>query len=497
MPTVQVPDPSAPRRAAEVPSRSDPVVAAASQVLGGPLGRHAAWAPGDRPLPWQPVATALLALSSVAMAGAVAAKAHCLRVGWSTPDQFWHACYSDLPAVYRSSGISQGAMPFVAGEGATVLDQPVLAGASLWLVGLVVPDGSDLSRTRWYVGLWAVLLTAALAVAVVLTVRSVRRAPWSAAHLAVSPVLVTVGLVSVDLLAVLLTSAGLWLWGRSRVVAAGVLLGLAVATRTYPLVVLVAIGLLCARTGQLRVWGRLVAAAAAAFGTVLLPVALSWASAAFAPYAGWWGDGAGYGSPWMIPQLLQQAPSWMLPGLLGRPLPTGVVGALAVCGWVLALAAGAVLALASARRPTVAEVSLVMLVIVAVTGKALPVQAALWLLPLLALTYQRWRDHLVWAGVEVVSFLAVWLYIAGFTTANRGLQGHVYALFVVARVVAWSAFGVRVWLRARARPAVEEARDGRDGRDEEEWPDAEPVEELDELAGPLAGRPDALLVRFS
>ena len=61
------------------------------------------------------------------------------------------------------------------------------------------------------------------------------------------------------------------------------------------------------------------------------------------------------------------------------------------------------LALSPGRRPTVAEVALVMLAIVLVTGTALPPQASLWLLPLVALVGLRWRDHLIWAGVEAAS----------------------------------------------------------------------------------------------
>ncbi|HET7475061.1 MAG TPA: glycosyltransferase 87 family protein [Dermatophilaceae bacterium] len=457
-------------------------------MVGGPLGRYAS---ARAVTAWQPVAVVLLALGSLAMAGAVLQKAHCLRVGWSTPDQFWHACYSDLPVLYRSSGLIDGVLPFAQGDGARPLGQPVLASGAMWLVGSVVPDGSVLARTQWYFGLWAAVLTAVLAVAVVAVVRLARRDRWSAAHLAISPVLVTTGLVSVDLLAVMLCCLGLWAWGRQRVVLAGLLMGLAVATRSYPLVVLVALGLLCLRAGAVWAWARLMAWAVAGFAVVVVPVAVSWPDAALAPYAAWWRAGAGYGSPWLVPQLLSQLRavplvpqlSWMrLPGFLAEPIPDGAVGALAVTGWVLALAVGAVLALSSARRPTVAELSLVMLVVVVVTGKAAPVQAALWLLPFVALTAQRWGDHLVWAGAEIVSFLAVWLYIAGLTNADRGLPPHVYAMLLSVRLGTLVYLAVLTWQRARRRPVV--------GGEEQ-------AEELDDAAGPLAGQPDRLLVRFT
>ena len=54
--------------------------------------------------PWPFVAALLAAASGFVVALGVAQKAHCLKVGWSTPDQFWHACYSDLPVTWQSSG---------------------------------------------------------------------------------------------------------------------------------------------------------------------------------------------------------------------------------------------------------------------------------------------------------------------------------------------------------------------------------------------------------
>ena len=46
--------------------------------------------------------------------------------------------------------------------------------------------------------------------------------------------------------------------------------------------------------------------------------------------------------------------------------------------------------------------------------------------------------------------MAVWLYIAGLTTPDRGLPGRTYAVFVLARVAAIVYLAVRVWLGAAA-----------------------------------------------
>jgi hypothetical protein len=478
------------------PTRSDPVAASASEIIGGPLGRYGAAARRTATSGWQPAAAVLVGLSSLTVAVGVLQKGHCLTKGWSNPDQFWHACYSDLPV---SSGIGQ-AMPYL--PGAPRLDQPLISGLVMWLVGLVVPDGSVLVRQQWYFSLWAVLIAIVVMALVVVTAASVPRAPWRAAHVALSPVLVLAGLISVDLFGVLLASVALWAWGRSKVLVAGLALGLAISARTYPLVLLVAIGLLALRSGKIGAWSRLAAVALITWLAVSLPWLVMNADGLLAVYRNWWRSAAGYGSPWMVS------------GLLGQSLPVGRVTGLVTVGWVVALLVGAAFALSLDRRPTVAEVSLVMLVIVVVTGKAVPVQAGLWLLPLIALVGLKWRDHLIWAGLEATYFVGVWLYIAGISTPSRGLPAGFYSLLTVLRLAAWLYVLVQVWRVAKSRAAVVSPRPAE--QDFAQWESTSHVpdeqdsvqqrlvdyefkheEEIDPLAGPMAGAPDAVLVRIS
>jgi len=482
--------PQAPESVA--PTRIDPVAAAASEVIGGPLGRYAAparhtgLARHPARSPWQPAAAVLIGLSSLSVAFGVLQKAPCFGKGWNTPDQFWHACYSDLPLVYASSGLGH-TMPYL--PGAQPLDQPLISGLVMWLVGLAVPDGSALVQQQWYFALWAVLITVVAMTLVAVTAASVPGAPWRAAHVALSPVLVLAGLVSVDLLGVLLASVALWAWGRGKIPLAGFLLGLAISARTYPLVLLVAIGLLAVRSGRVGAWRKLAGTALATWFAVSLPWLVMNADALLSVYRSWWRAGASYGSVWMVP------------ALLGRGLPEGLVSALAISGWVAAVAVGAFFALSLDRRPTVAEISLVMLVIVLVTGKAVPVQAGLWLLPLIALVSLQWRDHLIWAGFEATYFVAVWLYIAGLSKPDRGLPPGGYSVLLGLRLAAMLLVLVQVWRVARSRWPVDppEAVDPgpfERGPVEREFVDSRLEDEVDPLAGPMAGAPDRVLVRF-
>jgi len=459
-----------------VTPKADPVVRAASEVIGGPRGRYAV----SRELPWVLTAALLSALTAVTAGFGILLRIPCLRTGFSGVDQFWNACYADLPTAYRDANVKAGLAAYLqGGPGAPATGQPPLTGLALTAVASLVPDGSLNSRAAWFFALWAVLLTLLLLV-IMWLVASSAHPPILAAHVALSPVVALTAFISADLLGVALATAGLWAWSRRSPTLAGVLLGLAIAARSYPVLLLLAIGLLCLRSGRLREFARTAAYALLVLGVVLSGIWLLNPEAAASAYTDWAGAGAGYGSPWLLPQLA------------GHALPNGLVTALAVVGWLVALLAGAVLALSSARRPTVAEVSLVMVAIVLVTGKSFTVQSSLWLVPLIAWCAVQWRDHLIWAGAEALNFVAVWLTIAATTVPDRGMPPAWYSFFSMLRVVAVLWLAAVVWLRARERwsPPDAEDDDGRDG-------DASSLRDADDLAGPLAGARDRVLVRFS
>jgi hypothetical protein len=185
----------------------------------------------------------------------------------------------------------------------------------------------------------------------------------------------------------------------------------------------------------------------------------------------------------------------MIPQLLGSPLPSGAVTLLAVVGMLVAVLLGALFALSTWRRPSLAEVAVVMVGVVLVTGKSFPVQSSLWLVPLVALCGVRWRDHLVWAGAEAAHFIAVWLYVGGLSKPDRGLPPGWYLAFLVVRVLAVGYLVWRVWHTAALRDEAEPA-NGDHAAYEGMEPDADSDAVVDELAGDFTDAPDRLLVRL-
>jgi hypothetical protein len=450
----------------------DDVARAGSEVLGGPAGRRLG---GDGPW-WARALPVAVALSAVAMAAGAIGKHHCRTAGWNAPDQFVHTCYSDLPVVYTSSGLASGLGPYAEGVS---LNQPPLTSALAWFVGRFAPHEVTIAAQRTYFDVASVLLLlAALVVVVALWTMVGRRRGWDALLVAVSPVLVFSGLLSFDLAAVALATAGLACWARRRPVAAGILIGLAVSARTYPVLILLAIGLLALRTGRRRAAATTGLAALAAWLVVNLPVALTSPDAWSGYLSAFFDQRAGYGSLWVLPQLVQQAVN----ASTTSGLPGGAVIVLTVGAWVVWTLLVTVFVLWAPRRPRLPQVAFLLVAGFCVLGAAFPPQASLWLLPLAALAVPRWRDHLLWWAAEVAYFVAVWLFIAGQTNTNRALPPELYALFLLLRLaaVAWLVVCV-----------VREAR----------RPSTDPVRASKELDDPAGGdfdqRPDALVVRVA
>ena len=480
-----------------LPSRTDPIVAAASAVIGGPAGRrlavgHRRFGPGGGLL-W--IITVLALLAGVTLGLGVLAKQHCRGSGWNSPDQFWHVCYSDTAVLYGSAGLGRADGPSLVdavapGDGG--LGQPPVIAASMWLVSRVV-HGEDVAAARRYFDASALLMAVALAVAVACVAAAAGRRPWDAAQVALAPILVTVGLLSYDLLAVALAAASLLAWSRHHTILAGILAGLAASARPITAAVVVAVLALAIRTGRSRALARYLAPAALTWVGLRLVLLPGMTGGLLDSYRIWRKSGAGYGSVWLLPQLVGQSEPrlvsgssvlhavWYRGGGLSPTWTTLVV----LLGLAAVAVTTVVLGLAMADRPRLAHLALFVVGGMMLVTKSVPVQAPLVLLPLIALAGLRWRDHLIWATTELAYFVGVWLYIGASSDANKGLPAGAYLVLLLARV-AGIVWVMAMSVRAMRDPMLDPIRvpvDGSPGTD-------------DPLGGALDGAPDALVLRL-
>lgn len=393
------------------------------RVLGGPLGAHtSARSAGVAAL----MRLAVL-LTALPMLLALALRAWCLQHGFGGQAPLWRACYSDLPSML-------GNLRLGAPTGA-----PVVPAAVLSALARPVTDVEAAGQTA-FVLLWALVALLLLAVCAV-AITAYR--PDRVLLFVLCPVLALGLLISGDFIGVTLMVLGIVAWHLRRDVLAGIALGLAVFSGALALGAVVAVVLLSRRLG--RSVRHVLGSAAVTAGTVVgLTLALSGPAALTEPVLGWWRAVPSYGSVWVLPTIASTLGSSsgridaVLSALTLSAAATTVIGLL---GWALAI--GLMVWLARRPfRPSVADLTLVGVAVVLLTAPAIPVQASLWLLPLVAMSSLPRRDLFIWAGVEVVYFPMVWLYLGGLEDADRGLPGGWYALFLALRVL---AIGYLVW----------------------------------------------------
>ncbi len=485
-----------------LPTREDPLAAAASAVVGGPAGRRAR--PGRDPL--RAVLVAGTALGLAVLAAAVVLRDYCRGTVWSTPERFLHACYSDVPTIW-SSGYLDRVLPYLErfgapGTGGSYLDVPFGQGWLLWGLGRLAGRGATATDVF---DLTVLLGAVALVLLVASTARVAGRRPWDALLVAGSPVVLCCALVGTTLLPAALVVGALWATSRGRAVTSGVLLGLATLLWQPASVVVVALLLVRLRRRRDATPADDGAASAVAgpgddideeqrpAAPVVVDAGVRTALAALVVWvvgglpvlvdnsSVWLGavtarvvNGPGYGSVWLLGRLLD------VPTSVAATTATSLL--LAVAG----VAAVALLVLRAPRAPRLPVVALLLVLVVLLTAPALPPQAAVVVLPLAALSLPRWRLLLAWGAVEAAAATGTWLYLYGLEVPERGLPEWGYAVVLVARLVALVVLGLRavdITLHPGRdvvrRPAVE----GGPGADDPALPD----DEVDDAVG-RAGR---------
>ncbi|MGH3714712.1 MAG: glycosyltransferase family 87 protein [Micromonosporaceae bacterium] len=387
----------------ERPADNDAVVRGLSESIGGPLGAHAA---EPRRAFWTPVRV-VLALAVLLLAAHWVQKSPCQDGAWAELEQYTKFCYTDVLALYYGEGLNEGKVPYRDHP----VEYPVLTGYFMGALGLPVhalgsASEGGLNEGQWFYNLNALVLSV-LAVATVGAILAMRRArPWDAAMVALAPGVFVSATVNWDFLVIALTAFALLAWSRRLPWLAGILLGLAVAAKFYPLFLIGPLFLLGLRSKRLE-------SVAIAFGTA----AITW-TAVNAPVAVLWPDswqrffsfsserGIDWGTLWYVGVHFPggDQPGFALFHWLGAEpsrLNAAWTALFAAC-----CAAIAVLSVVAPRRPRLAQLVFLVIACFLLVNKVWSQQFVLWLIPLAVLARPRWGAFLAWQVAEVGYFLA-------------------------------------------------------------------------------------------
>lgn len=407
-----------------VPTRDDPVIAGNAEIVGGDLGKHAysSWRF------WGPLPILVIFALGGFVLGLLS-KTPCTVSGWVDPGRYTHLCYSDIPPLYSLRGFADNLIPYVQNPlpGQEQLEYPVLTGLFMTVANWLTPH--DDNGTLWFFYVNAVMLAICLVVAVVATALTVRRRPWDAAMVALAPGTILCATINWDLLAVALAAVGMALWARRYPTWAGVAIGAAAAAKFYPFLLLGPLLVLCWRAGRMNAFARVFGGAIGAWLVINVPFMLinfdGWAR--FYTFSSERGED--FGSV------------WLLMTNIGIGLPASVLNKVATGLFLLLCVGIAVLALRTIRRPRFAQLAFLVVAAFVITNKVYSPQYVLWLIPLAAMARPRWRDFLIWQVGQVVYFAAIWLYLVGYTSDNKGLPIGWYSVSIIVAIASTCYFG--------------------------------------------------------
>jgi uncharacterized membrane protein len=456
----------------------------AGELFGGPLGRHA-----RRAARWT-VLSALVLITVITCLVGYGQKLPCRNVGnWTHNYQYTRVCYSDILPLYSTEKLSEGKVPYVDQP----VEYPVLIGAAMEagaVVAKAAPKNDFTARNALFFDATAILLTIAAIITVICTALTTGRRRMDAVLLAAAPLLAFHAFTNWDLVAVAFTAGGLLAWSKKAPAIAGILIGFGAATKAYPLLILVALGLLAYRAGRLGLWRR---CTAWALGTLLVTYAVVW------PFAGSYVDDAGHrhNNLWRFVELNSgRTADWdsvaYVAQYLGRTESATKVGWISVVislavaavvgywrrSWRAALITAAVMAivtigvtqtvsyahsrvaiphsvlnaagavwgiflvavigyivLTAPRRPRVPQIAFLVVVAFLISNKVDSPQYSLWLLPLAVLAYPHWKPLLAWQLVEIYEVVMRYLWFVYNDSSAFGKAGVPEGWFVSAVVI--------------------------------------------------------------
>jgi len=351
---------------------------------------------------------------------------HCLNTNFATPDVYTHACYSDLPALFGARDLINHVWPYSSASNS--VEYPPITGLVMWASAL--PTHSDKIYFLINVGLIALLF-----IGTVLLVAKMKPELWYL--LPVAPAVIGSLYINWDLWAVASAVLAIYYFDRRLYDYSALALGLSIATKFFPIVLLAPIALIFYRRGELKDAIRYLIVTA---GTWLL------INAPFIIFnqTGWWrffkmnGErGVDFGSLWYALNLFG--------------ISTSNLNTLSILLFLIGIAAYAVYFFGLGQLPTLASTSFIVVAIFTISSKVYSPQYVLWLTPLAILAMRDKKDRpafWIWQGAELIYHLAIWEYLASYSGSHFGLPAKAYAAATLIRIGATIFFAARVSTRS-------------------------------------------------
>ena len=346
---------------------------------------------------------------------------HCRLNDWTSPDNYIHACYTDIPALFSERGLDTNTFPFSSATNS--IEYPPIIGLGNWLISFITPNTNS---HRWFFDINILLITI-LFFGCALIVRKMQ--PQLTYLFIFAPAVIASLFINWDIWAVVTALLAIYYFDQKKYEPSAIWLGVSIATKFFPIVLLLPIAVIFYRNKKVRELFRYLSTTFIIWAAFNLPIMLTY-------FDGWWRfyklnleRSADFGSIWYGLDLLNiDSPSLNLIYLL---LSIGLFA-----GFTFYL-------IKLKKTPKLAQVALFSVVIFTTVGKVYSPQFVLWLTPLAVIALTNSRQQItfwLWQATEIIYHLAIWQYLALFTGAQFGLPAGGYVISIALRVVGISCF---------------------------------------------------------
>jgi uncharacterized membrane protein len=346
---------------------------------------------------------------------------HCRLNDWASPDNYIHACYTDIPALFSERGLDTNTFPYLSATNS--IEYPPIIGLGNWLISFITPNTNS---HRWFFDINILLITI-LFFGCALIVRKMQ--PKLTNLFIFAPAVIASLFINWDIWAVITALLAIYYFDQKKFEPSAIWLGVSITTKFFPIVLLLPIAIIFYRNKKLAEFSRYLFTTFIIWGAFNLPIMLT-------HFDGWWRfyklnleRSADFGSIWYGLSLLNIDPPAL--NLIYLLLSLGLF-----TGFTFYL-------IKLKKTPKLAQVALFAVVIFTTIGKVYSPQYVLWLTPLAVIALTNSRQQITfwfWQASEIIYHLAIWQYLASFTGAQFGLPAGGYVIAIALRVVGVSCF---------------------------------------------------------
>jgi len=337
---------------------------------------------------------------------------------WSTPDQYVHACYSDIATLYGDRGLDKDQWSYSSTTNA--VEYPVITGTIMWVIAKVLPasDNEILNYYRTNIFFLALLF-------IFIAYIVYRITPEFAYLAAIAPAAIAAIYINWDLWAISSMLLAIYWFDRKKYLPSALAIGISISTKFLPIFLLLPIVLILWRRNEVRKIFIYLVVTISTFTLINLPVFLTTPDGWLRFYQLNFDRDSDWGS------------LWYATSSLGINLPD--TNFLAIIALLTSLVAITLFIFSTRVTVQLADVSFIFLALVMAASKVYSPQYVLWLVPLVVIALRSRRDlhaFWIWQIAEVIYHVAIWQHLATVTGAKFGLPLFGYALISLLRIAA-------------------------------------------------------------